>query len=162
MRELITFSLGPLSNFTSAHFWNFQDEWLKQDGAAANPVLYYETERSRIFIPRSVFVDFRPHFGNYLSSFSHPQPAQEEIDTWKGSLTIKENDRLPLSSFQRELDILDEQSEDDEEEEKVNRDEDEDEDEEDKKEKFKEIMQSYKAAGGKGDSLMQMMMQQMK
>jgi hypothetical protein len=29
MKELITFSLGPLSNMTSAHFWNMQDEWLK-------------------------------------------------------------------------------------------------------------------------------------
>ncbi len=51
MKELITISLGPLANHTAAHFWNFQDEWLKQvppDQAdlARNPVLYYETAKT--------------------------------------------------------------------------------------------------------------------
>lgn len=107
MRELITFSLGPLSNFTAAHFWNLQDEWLKQDGSAANPVLFYETEHSRQYIPRTVFVDFRPNFGNYLSSFSHPQPSKEEESLWPGQVALKESDRIPSSTFQRELDQLD-------------------------------------------------------
>jgi len=46
MKEIITVSLGPLSNFTNTHFWNFQDEWLKQD-SARNPVLFYETKQSQ-------------------------------------------------------------------------------------------------------------------
>jgi len=29
MREIVSVSLGPQANFTSAHFWNFQDEQLK-------------------------------------------------------------------------------------------------------------------------------------
>lgn len=54
MKELITLSLGPLSNFTNAHFWNFQDEWFKQEVPTSadqsvdrNVVLYYETKKSR-------------------------------------------------------------------------------------------------------------------
>ena len=77
MRELITLSLGTLSNHTAAHFWNFQDEWLKidqseQQTTARNPVLYYETSKTSQYVPRTLFVDFQANFGSYLSTFSHP------------------------------------------------------------------------------------------
>ena len=74
MKELITLSLGPLSNHTAAHFWNFQDEWSKST-TEPNPVLFYETSSTRTYVPRTLFLDFRPLFGNYLSSFSHPEPV---------------------------------------------------------------------------------------
>ena len=80
MRELITLSLGPLSNFTASHFWNFQDEWLKQETEKKdrNPVLFYETHKTGQWVPRTLFVDFQEHFGNYLSTFSFPAPKKPD------------------------------------------------------------------------------------
>lgn len=120
MKELITISLGPLANHAAAHFWNFQDEWLKQEvpsqegqSLAANTVLYYETEQSRKYVPRGIFVDFRSNFGSYMSCFSQSgngEAAQREA-LWNGRLQVNESDRLPQSAFQRELGILEEEEE---------------------------------------------------
>jgi len=101
MKELITLSLGPLSNFTSAHFWNFQDEWFKQDQPTSldrNVVLYYETQKTRQFVPRSVFIDFESNFGSYLSSFNHPRPSKEQSQ-WHGPVKVSESEALPQSEF---------------------------------------------------------------
>ena len=123
MRELITLSLGPLSNFTASHFWNFQDEWLKQETEKTdrNPVLFYETHKSGQWVPRTLFVDFQEHFGNYLSTFSFPAPKKpDEKDThWhQGKVQVAEREIFQKSEFQRELDIYEEEEvgEDDEEE----------------------------------------------
>lgn len=67
MKELISIGLGPLSNCTMAHFWNFQDEWLKyessqgREGKATTfgstaPVLYYETPKTGQYFPRALFI----------------------------------------------------------------------------------------------------------
>lgn len=81
MRELISFSLGPNSNFTHTHFWNSQDEWVKQDPDNSNEILYYETSNSRTIIPRAVYFDFRENFGNFLTCFSKSGAGKEgEID----------------------------------------------------------------------------------
>lgn len=78
MREILTISLGELGNFTAAHFWNIQDEKLKSD-PNRNPVLYFETHRTMQYVPRSIFVDFRNKFGNYMSVFSS-QSSQKKHD----------------------------------------------------------------------------------
>ena len=122
MRELITVSLGQLSNSTAAHFWNFQDEWLKQEpvtGEASkdrNPVLFYETHKTGQWVPRTIFVDFQANFGNYLSSFSHPIPKKPEDPShqtyWhQGKLKVTEHETYEKSGFQRELDIYEEEEE---------------------------------------------------
>ena len=70
MRELISMGLGPTANFTLTHFWNSQDELMKQDDAQLNNILYYEGENTKNPIPRTMFFDFRDNFGNFLSCFS--------------------------------------------------------------------------------------------
>lgn len=127
MRELITLSLGPLSNFTASHFWNFQDEWLKQETEKKdrNPVLFYETHKTGQWVPRTLFVDFQEHFGNYLSTFSFPAPKKpDEKDSqayWhQGKVQVAEREIFQKSDFQRELDMYEveeEAGEEDEEEE---------------------------------------------
>jgi hypothetical protein len=180
MKELITVTLGPLSNFTAAHFWNFQDEWFKQeplnpDGTAPtidrNVVLYYETQKSRQFVPRSIFVDFQSHFGNYLSCFSHPKPGKEEgAQQWGGSVRVSESEPVRQSDFQRELDTLETIYEEGGArkgayEEEMEYEGEEDDDDVDPRDRFKDIMQGYKSATGgsqsSADYLMQLMMQQM-
>ena len=59
MREIISLSLGKSSNYAHSHFWNMQDEWLKdattatqqqqtegqkaREGGDHHVVLYYES-----------------------------------------------------------------------------------------------------------------------
>ena len=74
MKEIISLSLGPSSNFTFSHFWNFHDEWMKQGDdqlLSNNPILFYETQSSKFLVPRTIYIDFRNNFGNYLSVFNH-------------------------------------------------------------------------------------------
>ena len=94
MRELITVSLGPLSNYTQTHFWNFQDEAAKNPDVQRNPILYMETSKSQSIYPRSLFIDFQSAFGNYRSSFSlKPQSVEEVTEDslhWHGKLVKSE------------------------------------------------------------------------
>lgn len=107
MKEIVSISLGPESNFAQAHFWNLQDEWLKQD-PERNPVLYYETSSTLQYVPRAIFTDFRPNYGNYLSVFSHEAPVKEEAkDLWQGKLQVTEQDLISKSLYQQELDSYD-------------------------------------------------------
>eukprot|EP00347_Sterkiella_histriomuscorum_P022491 403338293 len=167
VKEIISISLGPTSNFTSTHFWNFQDEWLKQD-AQRNPVLFYETSKTQQFVPRCILVDFRPNFGNFLSCFSKQSEnaqntkAKEQVQNqlWNGSLAITEQEIIQRSAFQEELDYYDNQKNEDYEEEQK-RDVDEDEEmyyQEDLKENFRNIMEKYKMDGqdifGKNNAIM--------
>ncbi|CDW82252.1 UNKNOWN [Stylonychia lemnae] len=166
MKEIITVSLGPVSNYTSTHFWNFQDEWIKQD-AQRNPVLFYETKNSQQYVPRAIFVDFRPNFGNFLSCFSRQgltdkkEQVQEIVQSqlWAGQLQVTEQDQIMKSSFQRELDTYDNYNYESsymEEKKQTNtkmsqiNEEDDDDDldnEEQMKNNFKEMMSKYKAGG---------------
>lgn len=60
MKEIITLSLGPTSNFTSTHFWNLQDEIVKQlPDQPINDILYYQLPKSNTYAPRTIFVDYR-------------------------------------------------------------------------------------------------------
>ena len=111
MRELISFSLGKEANYTSTHFWNFQEEALvnrsgyHDDKPSINDssvVLFYERVSGKMD-PRVVFVDYRDNFGNFSSCFSLEKQAaaDKEHVLWPGPVDVTEQQQIPLSVFHK-------------------------------------------------------------
>ena len=108
MRELISFSIGRESNYSSTHFWNLQEQSLAyktEKGSDSSVVMFYERPNSGKFDPRVVFVDYRDNFGNFSSCFSLEQQAKhaKEQATWQGQVELTEHEQIPLSHFHHQL-----------------------------------------------------------
>ncbi|GBG00223.1 hypothetical protein Rsub_12708 [Raphidocelis subcapitata] len=116
MREIITLQLGPLSNYTGAHFWNLQDEALGAAGGerldgVAEDVLFSWSEDPRgapVYRPRAVVVDTSGATGGVsfsLDAPGAPPDASAASSAWGGDAQVVASGRIPKSAFTQQLEL---------------------------------------------------------
>lgn len=80
MSEILTFQSGTLAHHLMAHFWNLQNEYLKdQESSFIDPrSLYYERADGQ-YTPRALLCDLKPNFAALRKVFVKEESIEAQV-----------------------------------------------------------------------------------
>ncbi|KAF7712202.1 Uncharacterized protein PECH_003960 [Penicillium ucsense] len=115
MHEIVTIQLGQRANYLATHFWNLQESYFTYNDNEESPIdhdVHFRpgvgADGSETYTPRTVIYDLKGGFGTLRKHNALYELTEDSVSgqgLWDGREVIQQQARIPLSDYQRSLDL---------------------------------------------------------